>query len=165
MNPIEIYRRTPERDQILRPHRSHVPPEQIRQSPSEEIPKHADTPMYEYCGEFKVSVGEIQREEEPPADGIPDGDEQLQTDDFSGFFFASDDFTDRNFEFATVAGGFRGNCAVSAAAADGRIGGNDDPVHFPVDPDTVTGNKLIPPHPVNDLVDLVPELCRVDRGE
>ena len=111
MNPIEIYRRTPERDQILRPHRSHVPPEQIRQSLSEEIPKHADTPMYEYCGEF------------------------------------------------------RGNCAVSAAAADGRIGGNDDPVHFPVDPDTVTGNKLIPPHPVNDLVDLVPELCRVDRGE
>lgn len=75
MNPIEIYRRTPERDQILRPHRSHVPPEQIRQSLSEEIPKHADTPMYEYCGEFKVSVGEIQREEEPPADEIPDGDE------------------------------------------------------------------------------------------
>lgn len=31
MNPIEIYRRTPERDQILRPRRSHVPPEQIRQ--------------------------------------------------------------------------------------------------------------------------------------
>ena len=28
-----------------------------------------------YSGEFKVSVGEIQREEKPPADEIPDGDE------------------------------------------------------------------------------------------
>lgn len=31
MNPIEIYKRTPERDQILRPHRSHVPPAQTKQ--------------------------------------------------------------------------------------------------------------------------------------
>lgn len=74
---ISYYSTNARRDIIMNaiPRRSHVPAARAKQLAAKKTLKTDDTPMYEYCGEFKVSVGEIQREEEPPADEIPDGDE------------------------------------------------------------------------------------------
>ena len=72
MKPIEIYRRTPERDQILHPHRSHVPSAVVRPYP-EDTPRRKTGTEAEpgYSGEFKVSVYNVVRnseEEENPGE-------------------------------------------------------------------------------------------------
>lgn len=72
MNPIEIYKRTPERDQILHPHRSHVPSAAVRPYPEDTPRRKTEAESVPgYSGEFKVTVYNVVRsseEEENPGE-------------------------------------------------------------------------------------------------